>query len=124
MCTCCGSADLLWGQRKTNENSWAIAKRIRELSEMNKDNSANVDFSQIKPTELIESVLTKMVTYYSRPQSPFNLSELIDLIADDNYASQFDSFINNSVLCLDRGGSVNFSSLDRILSNRIKANHQ
>ena len=109
---------------KTNENSWAIAKRIRELSDMNKDNSANVDFSQIKPTELIESVLTKMVSYYSNPQSAFNLSELIDLIADDNYAAQFDSFINDSVLCLERGEKLNFNNLDRILSARINANLQ
>ena len=109
---------------KTNENSWAIAKRIRELSDINKDNSDNVDFSQIKPTELIESVLTKMVSYYSNPQSTFNLSELIDLIADDNYASQFDSFINDSVHCLDRGDRLNFSPLDQILSNRTNANHQ
>lgn len=109
---------------KTNENSWAIAKRIRELSDMNKDNSDNVDFSQLKPTELIESVLTKMVRYYSNPQSTFSLSELIDLIADDIYASQFDSFINDSVLCLDRGERLNFNNLDRILSDRINANHQ
>lgn len=109
---------------KTNENSWAIAKRIRELSDMNKDNSSNVDFSQIKPTELIESVLTKMVSYYSSPQSPFNLSELIDLIADDNYASQFDSFINDAVLCLDRKERLIFNNLNQILSDRINANHQ
>lgn len=106
---------------KTNENSWAISRRIRELSKMNQDCSSNVDFSKVKQTELIETVLTSMAHHYSHIDSPFNMSQLIDLIEDDNYALQFDKFLNDSIREVERGGRIEFTSLDKVLKDRLES---
>lgn len=107
---------------KTNENSWAITRRLAELNRMNQDCSSNVDFSKVKQTEHIESVLTRMAFHYSKPDSTFNMEQLINLIEDDRYAPQFDRFIEESIKLLEQEERIDYSYLDSVLKARQESN--
>ena len=104
----------------SKENSWAIAKRIKRLYETNKDASKNVDFSHIKTTEYIETILIKMASHYSKPTSDFSMPQLIQLIQDDNYADKFDRFINSAIRSFENNNVVDFGGLDSLLKQKFR----